>query len=141
MAGSVGLVITGPLSKQPQVVLDRVTRAAVKELVELGEERLNKMLRPRPGGVFLTVAEAGKGQASTGHYRRSLDAKAQMLTGYIYDGDVIYGPWLEGTGRRNKTTRFKGYGSFRRTRDWLNKQAPRVLAEHGRRLARKLGGR
>lgn len=24
-----------------------------------------------------------------------------------------YGPWLEGTGSRNSTTRFKGYGSFR----------------------------
>lgn len=37
-------------------------------------------------------------------------------TGYgrVHDSDVIYGPWLEGTGSRNSpVTRFKGYRSFR----------------------------
>lgn len=32
---------------------------------------------------------------------------------YVHDGNVIYGPWLEGTGSRNATTRFKGYHTFR----------------------------
>jgi hypothetical protein len=32
----------------------------------------------------------------------------------VWDQGVIYGPWLEGTSRRNMTTRFKGYSSFRR---------------------------
>lgn len=29
------------------------------------------------------------------------------------DGRVAYGPWLEGVGSRNNTTRFKGYHAFR----------------------------
>lgn len=32
----------------------------------------------------------------------------------INDRGIIYGPWLEGVGSRNRTTRFKGYFSFRR---------------------------
>jgi hypothetical protein len=34
----------------------------------------------------------------------------------IHDDRMIYGPWLEGTGSRNyPVTRFRGYASFRRT--------------------------
>jgi len=32
----------------------------------------------------------------------------------ISDNGVIYGPWLEGVGSRNATTRFKGYANYRR---------------------------
>ncbi len=32
----------------------------------------------------------------------------------IHDQGMVYGPWLEGTGSRNRTTRFKGYATFRR---------------------------
>lgn len=28
---------------------------------------------------------------------------------------IVYGPWLEGTGSRNETTRFKGYHAMRET--------------------------
>src|SRR5882757_3566885 len=31
----------------------------------------------------------------------------------IWDQRMIYGPWLEGTGSRNRTTRFKGYRTYR----------------------------
>ena len=34
----------------------------------------------------------------------------------VWDGGVagpVYGPWLEGVGSRNNTTRFKGYHAFR----------------------------
>lgn len=35
----------------------------------------------------------------------------------VSDGGVVYGPWLEGTGSRNRTTRFKGYRSLRQATD------------------------
>jgi len=45
-----------------------------------------------------------------------------------------YGPWLEGTGSRNYTTRFKGYHSFRLAAQALRFQATgiaeRVLTEY-----------
>lgn len=45
----------------------------------------------------------------------------------VHDRDVIYGPWLEGTGSRNQSTRFKGYASFRRAFQQLNRQGPALV--------------
>lgn len=56
----------------------------------------------------------------------------------INDGGVIYGPWLEGTGSRNKTTRFKGYATFRRMAQKLNADAPRILRPYVDRLVGEL---
>jgi hypothetical protein len=41
---------------------------------------------------------------------------------------ATYGPWLEGTGSRNLTTRFKGYNGMRRAALALN-AAARMYAE------------
>jgi hypothetical protein len=46
----------------------------------------------------------------------------------IHDRGVVYGPWLEGTGSRNRTTRFKGYASFRRATQQADKDVPRLVA-------------
>lgn len=45
----------------------------------------------------------------------------------VNDSGIVYGPWLEGTGSRNQTTRFKGYASFRRARQ-ATEQAVETLA-------------
>lgn len=47
----------------------------------------------------------------------------------VHDNDVIYGPWLEGVGSRNKTTRFKGYANWRRTAQELQNKAPKIAAQ------------
>lgn len=106
--------------------------AIVKELVKLGEQRLALTLRPRPGGVFLSVSQAGRGKASTGHYRRNLHTVVRELHGRIDDGGVIYGPWLE---RGRAGTRFRGYASFRRVGQWMQKQLPRIARVHMSRLS------
>lgn len=55
------------------------------------------------------------------------------------DGDnVIYGPWLEGVGERNKTTRFKGYFTFRRVAQLLEAKAGRIADRIADREARRL---
>jgi len=134
---------TGPIFKPgvPKRVIDRHLNGAVRDLTEMGEERLAKTLRARPAGVFLSVRQARPGRATTGHYRRSVSSRVEHLAARISDGGVIYGPWLEGTGSRNKTTRFKGYASFRRVGQWLERQKRRVLHAHARRIVRDLGGR
>jgi hypothetical protein len=53
-------------------------------------------------------------QNPTGYYESQV--RSEPLDEYNYsvnDGNVIYGPWLEGLSSRNQTTRFKGYGTFR----------------------------
>lgn len=108
-------------------ILEKYVGKGVQEIVEMGEDRLASILKPRPAGVFLAKGQAQRGKASTGNYRRNLHSKVTGISGVIHDSGVIYGGWLEGTSSRNKTTRFKGYGSFRKTKDWLNKQVEGVM--------------
>lgn len=46
-------------------------------------------------------------------YQNQVEALPTHPGWKIWDQDVVYGPWLEGTGSRNRTTRFKGYFTFR----------------------------
>jgi hypothetical protein len=51
----------------------------------------------------------------TGYYESRVHHDRATPDGWkVTDGGVIYGHWLEGTGSRNRTTRFKGYATFRR---------------------------
>ncbi len=56
---------------------------------------------------------------------------SQRLAGdqVVHDRGIIYGPWLEGVGSRNQTTRFKGYHAFRIAKNNLVAKVP-ALAEH-----------
>lgn len=58
----------------------------------------------------------------------------------VNDDRVIYGPWLEGTGSRNRTTRFKGYRSFRRAQQEVEGRVPATLTRLEQRLYRELSG-
>lgn len=67
-----------------------------------------------------------------GHIKQTFHASFKRPTGYyesnvrihntttgteVWDGGYagpVYGPWLEGVGSRNRTTRFKGYHAFRK---------------------------
>ena len=134
-----GPIFSPKAPRELQIVGNKV----VQNLVELGEEHISQLARPRPSGVFLSVSQAQKGQASKGHYSRSVQGEARGMRGEISLGQpaVIYGAWLEGTSTRNKTTRFKGYGIFRKTTTWLQGQVKGVLKQHMSRAMRNLGGR
>lgn len=62
------------------------------------------------------------------------------LTYLVHDRGVIYGPWLEGTGSRNRTTRFKGYASFRRATQQTKQDAQRIADTVVRRFLPRMGG-
>jgi len=121
------IITTGPIFEgKAGRIISTWGRNYLQAMIEAGEQKLNDYLRPRPAGVYLSVAEARKGKASTGNYRRNISSRLTngYTVGIITDGGrVVYGPWLEGESSRNKTTRFKGYRSFRTTRDWLSKMA------------------
>lgn len=116
-------------------IIRQALQNSVQALIEMGDERLAAMARPRPGGVYLSYAEGG---TSTGNYRRNMHSEVRELTALISDSGVVYGPWLEGIGSRNATTRFKGYAMFRRTSEWLNEQAPKVVQQQITRAIAKL---
>lgn len=56
-------------------------------------------------------------KAPTGYYESHVRAHNTMSGMEVWDGGQtgpVYGPWLEGIGSRNATTRFKGYHAFRK---------------------------
>lgn len=59
----------------------------------------------------------------TGNYQRHINVKNRGDHWVVNDRGIIYGPWLEGTGSRNRTTRFKGYSTFRRVRRAIETKA------------------
>lgn len=56
----------------------------------------------------------------------------------VHDRGVIYGPWLEGTGKRNATTRFKGYASFRKATQSTEAKVPQLVEPHVRAAVQRL---
>lgn len=68
-------------------------------------------------------------QHPTGYYQSKVTVE-RAGTGYrVSDQGVVYGPWLEGTGSRNATTRFKGYQTFRRTKALVDRRAAQIAHE------------
>ena len=59
----------------------------------------------------------------TGNYERHLQTVRSGAGVEVNDSNIIYGPWLEGTGSRNRTTRFKGYATFRLVAQRAERQA------------------
>lgn len=66
----------------------------------------------------------------TPYYRLQIGIRSNRVD----DGGVVYGPWLEGVGSRNATTRFKGYFTFRkvtsRIRQKVNYVTENALRKH-----------
>lgn len=65
----------------------------------------------------------------TGYYQSQISTE-RVTPGHwlLHDNGVIYGPWLEGTSERNRTTRFKGYFTFRKVAQLLKIEA-KAIAE------------
>jgi hypothetical protein len=59
---------------------------------------------------------------------------------WAHDRGVIYGPWLEGTGSRNRTTKFKGYKSVRETTQELQRKVPTIVQPYVEQLIHRLDG-
>lgn len=130
----------GPIFKRSAItVTERAITSALREIVQEGESFMFQKFRPRPQGVYLATPPAQGG--STGHYRRSISSKVERTRAEINDGNVVYGPWLEGLSSRNSANGFEGYAVFRKASQHLQKKARGILDKHASKLTRKLGGR
>lgn len=136
------VTLKGPIFERNVPQLQKATNQIVDKLAQMGEQRLDLVLRPRPKpGVYLTTIQAGGIKyASKGTYRSGVHSIVKGLSATITDGGVVYGPWLEGTSSRNKTTRFKGYKAFRKTKQWLQKEAKAMSDQFANMITARLGG-
>ena len=138
MAVGMTVEMRGPLFKQGGRIVGKVTEGFVTRMMQLGEQRLDIVLRPRDTGpgVYLTKAQAQPERASVGTYRLKVHGTPQGLRARIDDSDHIYGPWLEFGGGR-----FKGYAAFRKTSQWLDKQVNTEAKDYMKNYIRRLGGK
>lgn len=59
----------------------------------------------------------------TGYYESNV--RINSANTEVWDGGFagpVYGPWLEGVGSRNNTTRFRGYHAFRKAANALERR-------------------
>lgn len=93
-------------------------------------------IRRAVDNIEAEVARYGKDQVvqhlnqvlrrQTPYYRTRIVAVRAGGDWQVSDQGVVYGPWLEGTGSRNKTTRFKGYRTFRYVSQRVERNADRI---------------
>lgn len=120
---------TGPLfdGRAEQIALD-LAADAVDTVGEVAEQQVVRLMElhfqnPRPW-YWLQVTRSHPG----------------YLTTVVHDTGIVYGPWLEGVGSRNATTRFKGYRHWRTTRQEIESQVLSIIEPVVEHHVARLGG-
>lgn len=80
-------------------------------------------------------------RTQTPYYRTRITAKRDGPGWEVTDQGVVYGPWLAGTGSRNRTTRFKGYPHWTLAREELDAQTEDIAQFVLARYLPRMGGR
>jgi hypothetical protein len=89
--------------------VDEWLDATKRELADMGVRKLD-------------AVEMDKSGRGTGHYQSMITTRLITDNDLLITDPVVYGPWLEGTSKRNSSTRFKGYHLWRRTRLFLHRE-------------------
>lgn len=115
---SVTVVKIGPFfDGRAQKQIDNACEAIEQRVATLGAS----MIRTEMHRVF---------KNETPYYRLQNEARPSPPGWEIWDRGVIYGPWLEGIGSRNfPVTRFKGYATYRRMFQQIDRRAG-VIAQY-----------
>lgn len=117
--------VSGPLAdgKAGQAIED-FTRAAGQAIADEAARRLREFNMDKTG-------------RSTGAFAAHVEVKPRGADFSIpapMEKGVTWGPWLEGTSKRNSSTGFRGYGLFRKTAASLDLEATaiaeRILPEY-----------
>jgi len=105
---------SGPLfDGRAAIAVKEYTRELEHQVAQRGEQ----LIRTQLGHVL---------RHPTGRYMSSISVQHKFGDSVVTDSGIVYGPWLEGTGSRNRTTRFKGYATFRRMRHQLDSEAESI---------------
>ncbi len=119
--------LQGPFFRDRAAIMSRMTEGIRKDVAEVGynlvERNLNESIRVNTGG-----------------YTGRIHTKNMSDSNLITDGNAVMGPWLEGTGSRNRTTRFKGYFSFRRATQELDQKTEAIAEAAARPYLAELNG-
>lgn len=79
-------------------------------------------------------------RVNSGRYVSNVNTRREQDGYLVNDNGVIYGPWLEGVGSRNETTRFRGYASLRRALGEVDGLIEGIAQEHVARFVDEMNG-
>ena len=102
------------------------TTAARKAVAKRGAELARGLLAADirvhdTGRALAAVTTTGRSVVyQSGKYSMPVTVMNPKTDIVVTSSLATYGPWLEGTGSRNQTTRFKGYHSFRKAAQELS---------------------
>ncbi|UOZ10543.1 hypothetical protein [Amycolatopsis sp. WQ 127309] len=106
--------LSGPLfNGDPGRILDDAMREIEHQVGVIAEQDLRSQL----GHVL---------RHPTGRYVSKLRVATQAGLVRVDDQRSVYGPWLEGTGSHNARSRFKGYATFRKVTQQLDRKAGQI---------------
>lgn len=109
------VVLSGPLfDGQAAAAARDFADSLAAEVAEIGRD----WIRLDTGRMTKSGSDTG---AAAGGVELSGGSGTYVIKGGIRKGQYAW-PWLEGTSRRNQSTGFKGYGTFKRTRLRMRKQ-------------------
>lgn len=77
-------------------------------------------------------------QNPTGYYESKIAVDRRQIYRGLTDGGVVYGGWLEGVSSRNRTTRFKGYRTFRTIKQELNNDKLKIAEPLVRQFVKRM---
>lgn len=105
----------GPLFSEARRhrIIDAACVQAHQAVAKVGNDQVHRRLH----GVL---------RHPTGFYESHVVTDLAETESRVTDSGIIYGHWLEGTGSRNRTTRFKGYFTFRLITQGLRRDAGKI---------------
>lgn len=124
--------MTGPLfDGRADAALDRGIKAVRAHVAATGVTMTRAVfagsIRAEHGRFLASIGTTGQSRMYTtrgGHRTYTLPVVVDGTTDTLVTTDLAtYGPWLEGSGSRNDSTRFKGYHGFRRAGQELDRIA------------------
>jgi hypothetical protein len=126
--------VDGPLADgRADAVLRQWRDATVREITQAGRDYIAAEAQ-----TFDRSGRGGTGRAAAGVQAHAAGGEG-TITGGIREGEFSW-PWLEGTSKRNFTTGFKGYRTFRRTRLRLDREAQAIGERELARVLPLIGG-
>lgn len=121
--------LDGPLFNGPNrsAALRRFEVEASREVAYQARSEVGRILNARV-------------QHPTPYYETQITAQRTPYGARTHDRGIVYGPWLEGTSERNRSTSFKGYHAFRIATVLTQAKVPVLVQATLARLIAELGG-
>jgi hypothetical protein len=135
---------TGPLfDSRAEIALREGVNAIREHIANDAEERVTSVfsmhIRENTGRFLRSIGQTRESRTYvTGKYTLPVIVEDPATDTVVTTDLATYGPWLEGTGSRNETTRFKGYHGFRLAFQETDRNAKRLAEEAFAPYARRM---